>query len=40
MLDDVVEFVRGENIVQVVNGNAANFMAAASLLMQKQEHLY
>jgi len=40
MLDDVVEFVREENVVQVVTDNAANFKATGDLLMQKRERLY
>jgi len=30
MLDDVVEFVREENVVQVVNDNAVNFNPAGT----------
>jgi len=40
MLDDVVEFVREENVVQVVTDNAANFKVVGDLLMQKRERLY
>lgn len=34
MLDNVVDFVREENVVQV-NGNASNFKAVRDLLMKK-----
>ncbi|KAH1213868.1 hypothetical protein GmHk_14G041740 [Glycine max] len=40
MLDDVVNFVREENVVQVITDNATNYKASRELLMQKREHLY
>jgi len=40
VLDDIVKFVREENVVQVFDDNATNFKVVEKLLMQKQEHLY
>jgi len=38
MLDDVVEFVRKENVVQVITVNAANFKIAKELLIQTENN--
>ncbi|XP_042410002.1 uncharacterized protein LOC121999379 [Zingiber officinale] len=40
MLDEIIDEVGGENVVQVITDNAANYKAAGEMLMEKRKNLY
>ncbi|XP_042441219.1 uncharacterized protein LOC122026547 [Zingiber officinale] len=40
MLDEIIDEVGGENVVQVITDNAANYKAASEMLIEKRKNLY